>query len=81
MLYAKPFAASGNVVVKELCYKPKVAGSRPNEEFFLIYLILPAALGLGIEAILVRTDLLIRVDRKCSGIYCKTGTIELKICC
>jgi hypothetical protein len=38
----------GSAVVKEPCYKPKVAGSRPdklNDIFFLIFLILPAALG------------------------------------
>jgi hypothetical protein len=40
-------------VVKALCYKPEgrvfVTGSKPDEvnEFFSIYLILPAALGTG----------------------------------
>jgi hypothetical protein len=40
--------ASGSVVVKALCYR--TAGSRPNEvnQFFLIYLILPATLGPGV---------------------------------
>jgi hypothetical protein len=42
--------ARGSVVVKALCYKPEVAGSKPDEanELFSIYLILPAALGLGV---------------------------------
>jgi hypothetical protein len=38
----------GSVVVKALCYKRKVAGSIPDEVIFLIYLILPAALGPGV---------------------------------
>jgi hypothetical protein len=36
----------GSVVVKALCYKPEGGGPRADEvnEFFSIYLILPAAL-------------------------------------
>jgi hypothetical protein len=41
------FVTSGSVVDKALCYKPEVAGLRPDEvnELFSIDLILPAALG------------------------------------
>jgi hypothetical protein len=37
-------------MVRALCYKPKGGSSRPDEvdEFFPIYLILPAALGPGV---------------------------------
>jgi hypothetical protein len=35
----------GNAVVKAICFKP---GGRGFEEFFSIYLILPAALGPGL---------------------------------
>jgi hypothetical protein len=35
----------GSLVVKALGYNWKVVGSRPDEVKFLIYLILPAALG------------------------------------
>jgi hypothetical protein len=40
----------GIVVIKELSYKPEGPSSRPDEvnEFFSIYLILPAALGAGV---------------------------------
>jgi hypothetical protein len=39
-------------VVEALFYKPKVEGSRLDEanEFFSIYLILPAALGPGVHS-------------------------------
>jgi hypothetical protein len=38
--------ARGSVVLKALCYKPEVAGLIPDEiVFFLIYVIIPAALG------------------------------------
>jgi hypothetical protein len=40
----------GSVVVKGLGYKPEVAGSRPDEVKIEIYLILPAALGLGVHS-------------------------------
>jgi hypothetical protein len=40
--------ARGSVVVKALCYKPEGRGSIPDEANFLIYLILPVALGPGV---------------------------------
>jgi hypothetical protein len=44
--------ARGSVVVKALCYKPKIAGSRSDKvnDFSSIYLILPASLGPGVYA-------------------------------
>jgi hypothetical protein len=41
--------ARGSLVVKPLRYKP-VAGSRPDEVNFEIYVILPAALGPGVHS-------------------------------
>jgi hypothetical protein len=40
--------ARGSVVVKALCYKPEGRWFVLDEVIFLIYLILPAALGPGI---------------------------------
>jgi hypothetical protein len=42
--------ARGSLVVKALCYKPEGRGFGTHEvnEFFSIYLILPAALGPGV---------------------------------
>jgi hypothetical protein len=48
--------ASGSVLVKALCYKPEVAGSRPDELNFLIYLILSAALGLAVHSAYNRNE-------------------------
>jgi hypothetical protein len=47
-----------SVAIEALYYKPKVAGSRPEEvnTFFLIYLILPAALGPGVYSVSNRNE-------------------------
>jgi hypothetical protein len=43
-MFLNIFGSRGSVVVKALCYKP-VACSIPDDAIFLIYLILPDALG------------------------------------
>jgi hypothetical protein len=44
------FGARSSVVVKALCCKPEVEGSKPDEvnKFLSMYLIFPAALGRGV---------------------------------
>jgi hypothetical protein len=45
------FGAYGSVVVKTLCYKPEGRGSKTDKvNFFLVHLILPAALGPGVHS-------------------------------
>jgi hypothetical protein len=48
MLFLKPLSLHGSIVVKALCYEPEITGSTPDEVIFSIYLILLAALGLGV---------------------------------
>jgi hypothetical protein len=43
-------------VVKALCYKSEGRGFDTDEANFLIYLILPAALGLGVYSALNRNE-------------------------
>jgi hypothetical protein len=52
------FVTSSSVVDKALCYKPEVAGLRPDEvnELFSIYLILPASLGPGVHSAANRNE-------------------------
>jgi hypothetical protein len=64
--------ACGNIVVKAHCYKPKVAGSRPDEVdfFFLsssIYLILPATLGPGVHSASNRNEYQKQKNNNVSG--------------
>jgi hypothetical protein len=43
-------------VVKALCYKPEGHGFIPDEVNFLIYLIVPAALGPGVYSASFRNE-------------------------
>jgi hypothetical protein len=60
--------ACGSVVVKALWYKPEGAGLIPDEViFFLIYLILPAALGPGVYSASDRNEYQKQKNNNVSG--------------